>query len=240
MQRSLHLEKLRSALNPLPAAQKEINALASVLEGSFQKGKTATEAHFKKHASQYGVIHLAMHGLLNQNIPMLSSLAFTEDYDTIQDNFLEAHEISQMKLQADLVVLSACETGYGKFQQGEGILSLARSFMYAGVPSMVVSLWEVNDGATAWIMCVFYQNLMAGLAKDTALRAAKISYLEQTKGKTCHPAFWSPFIQFGNTNPIYLQTKTSGFNWFWLGIILPILFVAWEWLKIRKRSKEIA
>lgn len=239
-QRPLHLERLRSALNPLPAAQKEINALASVLEGNFQKGKTATEAHFKTHAAQYGVIHLAMHGLLNKNRPMLSSLAFTEDYDNSQDNFLEAYEISQMKLQADLVVLSACETGYGRFQQGEGILSLARSFMYAGVPSLVVSLWEVNDGATAWIMCVFYQNLMAGLAKDAALRAAKLSYLEEVQGKTCHPAFWSPFIQFGNTNPIYLKTKNSSLNWWWLGIILPLLFIGWEILKIRKRAQEVA
>jgi len=163
-----------------------------------------------------------MHGILNTATPLLSSLAFTENGDSLQDNFLEAHEISSMQLQSDLVVLSACETGYGKFEQGEGVMSLARSFMYAGVPSLLVSLWQVNDGSTAIIMKSFYKNLEVGQSKDLALTNAKLNYINHAKGITAHPAFWSPFIQIGNSNPIALK---KGINWvFWgLGGILIII-----------------
>ena len=100
-----------------------------------------------------------------------------------------AHEIYQLDLNADLVVLSACETGYGKFNQGEGVMSLARSFMYAGTPSLVVSLWQVNDQSTAIIMQLFYEKLEKGMPKDIALRQAKLEYLknaERMRGRYHH------------------------------------------------------
>ena len=154
-----------------------------------------------------------MHGILDTKRPMMSSLAFTENRDSTEDNFLHAYEISNMKLNANLVVLSACETGYGKFEQGEGVVSIARSFMYAGVPSLVVSLWQVNDVSTAKIMNSFYLNLSDGMNKATALRHAKLDYLKNTKGITGHPAFWSPFIQLGDSRPIYLKTRVSWLTW---------------------------
>ena len=134
-------------------------------------------------------------------------MVFTENKDSLEDNFLQAYEISRLNLNANLVVLSACQTGYGKFEQGEGVISLARSFMYAGVPSLVVSLWQVNDGSTAIIMKAFYKNLADGMNKAEALRKAKLSYLQQAKGIMAHPVFWSPFIQLGDSKPIYLIQK---------------------------------
>jgi CHAT domain-containing protein len=104
---------------------------------------------FKEKAANFGVIHLAMHGLLNSREQVLSNLAFTEISDSIESNLLCAYEVAKMELNADLVILSACETGFGKFERGNGIASLARSFMYAGVPAMIVSLWQVNDYATS-------------------------------------------------------------------------------------------
>ena len=104
-------------------------------------------------------------------------------------------------------VLSACETGYGKFRQGEGVISLARSFMYAGVPSLVVSLWQVNDNSTSRIMRSFYEYLSNGLTKDAALRQAKLDYIEIAKGVSAHPAFWLPFIQLGDNRPIEIGKK---------------------------------
>ena len=89
--------------------------------------------------------------------------------------------------------------------------------MYAGVPAMVVSLWQVNDGSTAIIMESFYQNLSKGLPKDSALRQAKLAYLKNTQGIAAHPAFWSPFIQLGDSRPIQLKTKGS---WLILGIAI--------------------
>ncbi|MCH2021734.1 MAG: CHAT domain-containing protein [Saprospiraceae bacterium] len=207
-----YLFKLRKKLKPLPAAQKEILALSENFEGDFLLNKAANEKYIKKEGRNYGVIHLAMHGILDPRTPMLSSLAFTEDNDSIEDNFLQAFEISRLKLNADLIVLSACETGFGEFEQGEGVVSLARSFMYAGVPSLLVSLWQVNDASTAKIMIAFYENLDGGMDKASALRQAKLSYIKQTKGIAAHPAFWSPFIQLGDNTPISIATKNT-FRW---------------------------
>jgi len=205
--RPLHLFELRNALSPLPAAEEEVKGLSTKFSGQFLTGDAANEQNFRNQAKDYAIIHLAMHGLLNKNTPILSSLAFTENYDSLSDNFLQAQEIALLDLNADLVVLSACETGYGKFEQGEGVMSLARSFMYANVPALVVSLWQVNDGSTAWIMGAFYDNLANGMPKDKALQQAKLDFIQHADGIIAHPAFWSAFIQLGDTQAIELKAK---------------------------------
>jgi len=143
---------------------------------------------------------------------------------------LEAGEIALLDLKSDLVVLSACETGYGKFQQGEGVMSLARSFMYAGTPSLIVSLWQVNDNATAIIMKLFYQNILEGMPKDKALSAAKLTYLDRAEGIVLHPAFWSAFIQLGDRSPIAIQVhQPLYYRWyFWLSFIFIITLVGYR------------
>ncbi len=206
--------KLRHELHYLPATQQEVASLAGSFNGYFGYDSVACERIFKEHASKYGVIHLAMHGMLNEKFPSLSSLVFTDTRDSIEDNFLQAYEISKMELRADLVVLSACQTGYGKFERGNGIASLARAFMYAGVPSLVVSLWQVDDIATANIMKDFYIQLARGENKSNALRLAKLNYLNNVSGTRAHPAYWSPFIQIGNSKPIKIQRKYAYAPWY--------------------------
>ena len=227
--------KIREYLVPLPAARQEVTFLQTKFDGYFAFDSLATESIFKQHAQDYSVIHLAMHGLLNENTPTLSSLAFTEDGDSVNNNFLQAYEIAKMKLNADLVVLSACETGYGKFETGNGIASLARAFMYAGVPAMVVSLWQVNDQATSSIMESFYTNIAAGKPKNTALQLAKLDYIRSKKGKAAHPAYWSPFIQIGNEEPVQLQS--GGIKWLWyVGAGIAIVFVVFLLAKRKKAA----
>ncbi len=227
--RSPALRNLRKVLQALPAAQKEVESLSEGFEGSYLYGEMANETEFKKLASEFAVIHLAMHGLLNTQHPILSSLAFTENGDSLEDNFLQAYEISQLQLNADLVVLSACETGYGKFQQGEGVMSLARSFMYAGVPSLVVSLWQVNDASTAIIMQNFYKNLAQGLDKAKALQKAKLDYIALADDLVAHPAFWAPFIQLGDKQPVQIRQKGAGNILWWLiggsGVVLVFIVI---------------
>jgi CHAT domain-containing protein/Tfp pilus assembly protein PilF len=227
----------RSGLQALSAVEEEVQTIQSIFDkGAFFYGLDANEANFKKLAGDYAVVHLAMHGLLNKNQPLLSSLAFTEDFDSIENNFLAAQEISQLNLKSDLVVLSACETGFGKFEEGEGVLSLARSFMYAGVPSLVVSLWQVNDVSTAFIMKAFYQKLADGLPKDEALRAAKLTYIESSSGNlTAHPAFWSPFIQLGDSKPI---TINQPHYWRWILGIGSLVLLVGGFVWFRKRNTE--
>lgn len=211
-----YIYQLREGLSPIPAVQQEVNGLSQNFEGLFLTGLAANESKFKQEAKNYGIIHLAMHGILNQNYPLLSAMAMTESKDTLEDDLLEVHEIAGLDLQTGLIVLSACETGFGKFEQGNGVASLARSFMYAGANSMVVSLWQVNDQSTAYLMQQYYQLLAEGLSKDEALQKAKISYIDNVKNETmAHPAFWAPFVQLGNTQPIAIATK-GGEYWRWL------------------------
>jgi CHAT domain-containing protein len=226
--------ELRTNLSPLPKAEEEVKALSENFQGDFKFQGACNEAFFKENAAEYGVIHLAMHGLFHPKIPILSSLVFTENGDSLEDNLLQAYEIAHLKLNADLVVLSACETGYGKYKRGDGIRSLARSFMYAGVPSMVVSLWQVNDNSTAQLMASFYAYLEAGLTKDKALRQAKLDYLDQNIGLVAHPAFWSPFIQLGNNSPIQL-TRSNDRMWWIGGGLLSLVFVLLGLKMLKKR-----
>jgi len=236
--RAPHLRKLRKGLIDLPAVQAEVQQLEATFEGDFLYGENATEHNFKEIAGGYAILHLAMHGILNTQYPILSSMAFTEDKDSLEDNFLEAHEISNLSLQAELVVLSACETGYGKFKQGEGVLSLARSFMYSGVPSLVVSLWQVNDGSTSIIMQLFYQNLQAGMNKAEALNKAKLAYIEQAAGASAHPAFWAPFIQLGDSQPIHFSTGKKR-TFFWIGVLVVVALFVLVGFIIKKEPDDL-
>lgn len=219
---------LRKSLIELPAAANEVQNIKENFGAFALIGEEANEKTFKEIASEYNIIHLAMHGILNEKSPILSNLAFTENNDPTEDNFLEVHEISSMQLKAQLVVLSACETGYGRFRQGEGVVSLARSFMYAGVPSLVVSLWQVNDASTSYIMQFFYENLGNGMDKAAALQNAKLKYI-QTVSKDndmiAHPAFWAPFVLIGDDAPIRIATSGMGW-WCFGGIGVFVLVVA--------------
>ncbi|MCH2022704.1 MAG: CHAT domain-containing protein [Saprospiraceae bacterium] len=227
--------RVRAALKPLPAARKEVEALQEEFQGFFVYDTLASESLVKKIAPDFAIIHLAMHGILDAKRPMLSSLVFSENNDSIESNFWQAHEISKMKLNADLVVLSACETGFGKFETGNGIASLARSFMYAGASSLIVSLWQVNDFATSEIMKRLYNNLANGMKKHEALRHAKLDHMQSVKGVAAHPAFWSPFVHMGNQAPVRVQRK--GALTLWLILLGFILLVLGGLLVMKKDNK---
>ncbi|EJF53599.1 hypothetical protein SapgrDRAFT_1907 [Saprospira grandis DSM 2844] len=201
---TISLNNKRSQLTPLKLAEEEVQKLATLFEGRFLFGQDAQEERFIKEAKKYRFIHLAMHGLMNREQPSLSGLVFTPNSDSLEDGFLQAIEILNLDLKADLVVLSACETAYGEFQAGNGTASLATAFINAGTPALLVSLWQVDDAATSAIMQSFYQQLEAGLSKSEALRQAKLNYLAANKGPMAHPAFWSPFILMGNDKKLNL------------------------------------
>ena len=223
------IKAIRKGLTPLPSARAEVEALEKHFKGFFAFDRQASEQLVKQKAPDYAILHFATHGILDREEPVLSSLALTETGDSTENNFWQAYEISKMELKADLVVLSACETGFGKLEEGNGIASLARSFMYAGAPSLVVSLWQVNDYATSTIMQNFYQHLTAGMTKDAALRQAKLDYIAVVTGNAAHPALWSPFIQLGNTAPVDLAQKGELEPWFWglLGVVVVVGVGLW-------------
>lgn len=148
--------------------------------------------------SQYRYVHFATHGLLDSAHPELSGivLSMIDEQGNPQDGFLRAHEIFNLKLPAELIVLSACETGLGKEVQGEGLVGLTRGFMYAGAPRVVVSLWSVNDLATAELMARFYRGMLKDkLPPAAALRAAQISLMNEKRWES--PFYWAAFTLQG-------------------------------------------
>ncbi|MDX2031013.1 MAG: tetratricopeptide repeat protein [Blastocatellia bacterium] len=182
----------REEANSLLALVPETEARAAVgFDASRQTVKTAD-------LSQYRYVHFATHGLLNSENPELSSivLSLVDEAGKPQDGFLRAMEIYNLNLPAETVVLSACETGLGKQIKGEGLVGLTRGFMYAGTPRVVVSLWSVNDRATADLMTRLYRKMITEkLPTAAALRAAQLEMLRDTQWKS--PYFWAAFALQG-------------------------------------------
>ena len=148
--------------------------------------------------SQYRYVHFATHGLLDSERPGLSSLVLSmvDAQGKQQDGFLRANDIYNLKLPAELVVLSACQTGLGKEIKGEGLVGLTRGFMYAGAARVVVSLWSVNDKATAELMTKFYEKMLKqGERPAAALRAAQIEMWKQKQWQS--PYYWAAFTMQG-------------------------------------------
>jgi CHAT domain-containing protein len=135
---------------------------------------------------------------VDESQPMYSLIAFAQNEDPKEDGFLHTYEVFNLKLNADLVTLSACETGLGKLSRGEGLIGLTRGFIYAGAPSVLVSLWSVDE-STAALMKIFYQNLKSGMSKAEALRRAKLKLIDtQENGFSfAHPFLWAPFVLVG-------------------------------------------
>ncbi len=147
--------------------------------------------------SDYRIVHFATHGLLNSQHPELSGivLSLVDDAGRPQDGFLRLHEIYNLKLEADLVVLSACRTALGKEIKGEGLMGLTRGFMYAGSPRVIASLWAVDDEVTAELMKQFYREmLIKGQRPAAALRAAQVSVWKE---KRLPPYYWAAFVLQG-------------------------------------------
>lgn len=212
-------------LSPLTYNTIEVQNIQKLLgEGQIYEGRDATEEQFKEVASRYSILHFATHGLANNQDPDYSLLAFTEIKDDIENEFLYVRDLYNMDLNADLVVLSACETALGKNFRGEGIMSLARGFSYAGAKSIFTTLWSVNDQATYQIVERFYINLQKGMEKDVALQQAKIHFIESSNDKTANPFLWSPYIMIGDTASLPSITK-SNIPWGMIGIGAGVLLV---------------
>jgi len=150
---------------------------------------------------EYRILHFATHGLLNNKVPALSGLVLSlvDEQGQPRNGFLRLHEIYNLKLNADLVVLSGCQTALGQEVSGEGLIGLTRGFMHAGAPRVVASLWSVNDQATANLMKLFYRRMLKdGLRPAAALRAAQIAMWETEPNAV--PYRWGAFILQGDWN----------------------------------------
>ncbi|MEL6866822.1 MAG: CHAT domain-containing protein, partial [Bacteroidota bacterium] len=199
----------------LQCNQQEVESIEALISGKTYLAQSANKSNFANEAAQYRIIHLATHACVDDQDNMLNKIWFSDDY-------LSNYDLVNIPLQADLVVLSACNTGYGKLIKGEGVMSLARGFILAGCPSTLMSLWAVDDCSTSGIMVRFYENLRAGKTKDEALRQAKLEHIKSADKANAHPYYWAAFVQFGDAQamiwPEHFFSSTTGS--YLLGLVL--------------------
>jgi CHAT domain-containing protein len=224
-----------TSLLPIPWALDEVKEIHKLFGGKILSKGSATEQHFKEIAGKYDILHLAAHGLVNNNYPMFSKLVFTGDKDSTNEGYLNTYEIYNMHINAPLVVLSACNSGYGKLHKGEGIISLARGFFTAGAKSIVMTLWAVSDKSSSQIVKNFYGSLSSNQNIGEAMQKSKIQYLEQTDEEGAHPYFWSGYIVLGNAGSSFEPISPTYYYILWAtgGFIIFMLWVMRKkiWLK---------
>jgi len=199
--------KEKNELRTLQWADTEVNKISDYFTVEKVIGEKANEEKFRSLANQFQIVHLATHGLINDENPFYSKIVFAhQKSDSIHDGYVHTEELFGIPINAELTVLSACKTAKGTLVDGEGVLSLAQGFFFAGVESVVMSLWTANDKSTSIIMGDFYKYLSEGKRKSEALRQAKLDYITNADEVKSHPYFWAHFIANGNMKPV---VKTS-------------------------------
>jgi CHAT domain-containing protein len=188
-------------LRPLPGTEREVRSIAALYPGGQSKvlvGRGASEQALKAEAlGDYRRVHLATHALIDERAPARSGIVLSLVDGSREDGVLRISEIMDLPLKAELVVLSACQTGLGTLVRGEGMVGFTRAFLYAGAERVAVSLWPVNDGATPEIMEGFYRGMRSGQAVAEALRAAKVGMMKSGVAGYRHPYFWAGFVVVG-------------------------------------------
>jgi len=217
-------------LKPLPYAESESKVIAAMYQTTPLLGKDATESALYRQSPEAGIIHLAVHGSYNSANPLHSGLYLAPDIE--QDGLLETREIYKLNLSnANLVVLSACQTQLGKLSTGDEMVGMTRAFLFAGTPTVISSLWEVDDKATELLMEKFYGNWRNGMSKEEALRQAQI----EIRANYPNPYYWAGFVLNGDggqgsetiiqPEETTVSAKTSLIPYYLSGFLLVVLFV---------------
>lgn len=225
-----------SGVYKLSSTEPLVKSAQRLLGGKTWCGSQASEAAFKDIAPQCRLLLLAMHGLADAEKPELSRLLFGDPLaDSLEnDNVLYASELQIMQLQADLAVLSACHSGFGKLQKGEGVFSLARAFARAGVPATIMSMWLLHENTAGPLVQAFLQYLQAGKTKDEALRLAKLDFLKNDQNfEMTHPFYWAGVMASGDMCALDIQQKTQLW-WYWA---IGIAALLGGWLLFQRSRK---
>lgn len=196
-------------LAPLKRSESEVSETNEIVSGKTLINQTATKDAFFRESGDFKIIHLATHAQAGEN----PWVAFSDDK-------MEISELHTFQNQAELVVLSACNTSLGEIAEGEGILSLTRSFFYSGANAIVATVWNVNDKSTAYIFKEFYQNLKDGDSKSAALRKAKLHYLKNHSLSDASPYYWASFTLLGSDKPINLKSSWNNLKWLIPGLLI--------------------
>ncbi len=224
-------QKYREQLLPLEGILEEAKAISQITGGYTFLNKNASESTFKNISDKYDILHFAMHSVINDENPMYSKMIFSMEENSENDGFLNTFEIYNLQLNCRMAVLSSCNSGSGKLRNGEGVMSLARAFMYAGCPSIVMTLWTVNDNSGEKLMTRFYYYLKKHKSKAESLQKAKIDILHNSDQLHSHPYFWANYIVIGNKKPVFVNYYKYLAGFFGLISILAIII-------IRKKNRK--
>lgn len=235
---SMALDKTYLTLLPQPFSEDLVKQYAKVFDGNYFINENASKDLFINKAKEHKIIHIGTHAESNNISPELSRLIFaktTDGKENYDENSLYSYEIYNIDLSSNLAILTACETGKPTYQAGEGMISLAHAFNYAGSESILTSLWEIDEESSAKIVRFFYNNLSEGMPKDEALRKAKLSYLATAEGRTSAPQYWAGLVLIGDTTPIDLSNSVAWW-WYVLAVIvaLALLILIFQY----KRNKQ--
>ena len=193
---------LRNGPDSLPFSGEEVYRIAQMMHGEARIREKANLENFYKEAPQARILHLSTHGIADVQQGEYAHLSFaSSESGSRESKLLYVKNLYAINLKADLVVLSACETGAGALKRGEGVISLARAFTYAGAKSIVTTLWSVSDVSSKDLMIAFYDQLLHKKPVDEALAQAKRLYIKSNKGKA-HPFFWAGFVGIGDMRAI--------------------------------------
>lgn len=208
------------ALNPLPYAEEEVGRISAKLttlnRQDVLRGTLATEAAVRSRASASRIVHIASHSEVNMTDPLFSVIYL--ESEGMEDGALYAYELFGLNLDAELIMLSSCESGSGTFIQGSGMVGLGRAFRSAGAHSLIMNIWSIEDRAAADISAWFYENLNSGMDKDEALRQAKIRYITT---RNSDPYVWGSFILIGESDVLIKKISTR--EWIVGGFLVLIL-----------------
>lgn len=208
----------------------ESEYIASLMPAMIFSGKEATKLRFNQHADEADIIHLALHGKANLESPLKGSIIFHDSINSSEYSHLYSYELMNFNLKARLTVLSACETGLGKIYEGEGVYNLARGFRYAGCPTLISSLWRIDDRSTASIVKGFYRQLAVGSNLDDALKQSKNQYINNADELLAHPRYWAGMLLIGETAPIILNEQNL--PWSYWALFTAIILVSIVSLKL--------
>lgn len=221
-------------LSKLIYADDEVIDIADMVAGRTFTNQQATKENFLSHNKDYDVIHIAAHSFIDDQNDSTAYIAFHQANQ--EENFLlSIPEIYGLDLEADMVALSSCQTGIGAIQRGEGVMSLARAFNFAGSKSILASQWSISDQSSFFIMKSFYSYLKEGMPKDKALQKAKMDYLsnDQTSSPAYRiPAYWAAIVLVGNKEVIVFESAAPLPYWYWIiGGVLGLLLIGWIFKK---------
>lgn len=216
--------------------EREAQQIYELLGGDLWVTGTDSKERFYEFVQDYSVLHLSTHGFTNDRFPEYSFLTFSNVVALHEDAQLFVPEIYDLPLDnTKMVVLSACQTANGKTARGEGLLSLAHAFSFAGAKCLVASLWNVDDSHTPDLMHDYYQFLKDGDAKSVAMQKAKKKYLESASQDAAYPFYWAGFLVIGEDTPIQDVLNENNFLDYWW--LLLLLFGAFSWVFFRKKRK---